>query len=371
MNIASRHFIGISIMLVSHSALASDEPRWALIGDPGNRHTTFEETSRPGFDGAEYGAVDYLYRIAVFELTVAEYFEFVEHYLPIYEKRTGMSTGFTNFTGHSISTSNGHAQFRNGVSPDQPTDMSWEYAARYINWIHHGKVDEEWAYETGVYDTSLFTPNPDGTFNHPLTHAPDARYWIPTADEWVKAAHWDPDLDNGDGGYWQYPTSSNIEPIPSLLPEDGGERNAGPLGDQSWPMGIGSFRKIQSPWGLFDTAGGMEEYTEELCTPGEPQYRMSFGSSYQYSRYGDTFSPDLLGINDFTNVATGSAGSGLRVSTTESRPADLNADGLVNYFDIAIFIRWFIDADERADFRLDRSYTNDDIRVFLGLYANP
>jgi len=51
-------------------------------------------------------------------------------------------------------------------------------------------------------------------------------------------------------------------------------------------------------------------------------------------------------------------------------PMDLNADGHVNYFDVSIFIHWFIDNDNRADFRLDGQFDIDDVRVFLGLMNN-
>ena len=39
---------------------------------------------------------------------------------------------------------------------------------------------------------------------------PGAKYWIPTADEWLKAAHYDPDkFGPGLGGYRLFPNSSD------------------------------------------------------------------------------------------------------------------------------------------------------------------
>lgn len=40
--------------------------------------------------------------------------------------------------------------------------MGWEYFARYCNWLHHGMVDEPWAYDDGAYDTTTFYQDPPG-----------------------------------------------------------------------------------------------------------------------------------------------------------------------------------------------------------------
>lgn len=44
------------------------------------------------------------------------------------------------------------------------------------------------------------------------THAEDATFWIPTRDEWYKAAYYDPGAGGPAGDYWLYPTQSNDTP---------------------------------------------------------------------------------------------------------------------------------------------------------------
>ena len=354
--------------LCSLPSLGQDAPplEFAVISDVGNRDTTFDETRQPGWGGTNVGSVDYEYAIAVREVTVGEYFEFVLAYLPYYEARTGNSLGFFPFVGTSIQSSNGSAWILPGVSPDDPADMAWEYAARYVNWLHNGKVIEAWAFDTGAYDTSTFVSNDAGEYQHQETRSPHARYWIPSADEWVKAAYWDP---NGDGRYWRYPTSSNVEPIPGLLPQDGGERNAGlTTPELRWPLPVMSFN-MTSPWGLYDTAGGVTEHSETICPPGYPELRGAYGSDHGDRHYGNPNSDDLLGASRNSDVRIGRVKFGLRLARTALAPADLNLDGFVNFFDLSRFVALFLAGSVEADLNDDLELNVFDIEIFIGLYA--
>ena len=46
----------------------------------------------------------------------------------------------------------------------------------------------------------------------PRSHSADAKVWIPTENEWLKAAYYDPTLNGGEGGYWTWATRSNDLP---------------------------------------------------------------------------------------------------------------------------------------------------------------
>ncbi len=240
---------------------------WAIIGDPGNRPTNPDEVD--GRD-LQIGAVDYVFRMSRTEVSAGDWLEFVQAYDPYY---TG-SRADTAFTGQHIEAVTFNPALPAGWRldsqrlPDFSTRMSWEYAARYCNWLHNDKRPEQEAFETGVYDTSTFTQNKDGSFNHQIDHSPEARFWIPTLDEWTKAAHWDPDKNGGEGGYWLYPTSSDDPPI-SGLPEEGGETNAGvPFTGDRAGFSLGQYPHVQSPWGLLDTSGGSAEFTSTSFSSG-------------------------------------------------------------------------------------------------------
>lgn len=211
------------------------------------------------------GSVGYEFRMAQVPVTVGQYFEFVQAYLPFYESR-GVNV---DFTGDWMSV-----DLVGNLHPPQPQWMnypatpSFEYAARFVNWLHNGKVNEAWAFEGGVYDTATFTENPDGSYNHDTTPAPGATVWMPTLDEYTKAFHYDPGK-NGDGqdGYWLYPHSSDSPPVPGL-PSEGGETDAGDPDYLFLFQDVGSYPWAASPWGLLDSSGGEREWTTSSAFPG-------------------------------------------------------------------------------------------------------
>lgn len=241
--------------------------QWAVIGDPGNRATRPEEV--PFEPELQIGAVGYEYRMAKTEVTIGQWLEFVNAYTPHY---TG-SLGDVGFTGFTIGWVVDHWEAFEPL--DHPARMSWEHAARYCNWLTNGKATTREAFERGAYDTSTFTRNPDGSYNHQLAHDPDAMFWIPTWDEWVKAAHWDPAKNGGEGGYWLYPTTSDTAPISG--PPGFGETNAGDFG---FLTPVGSYPGTQSPWGLLDTSGGVHELLESTIDPPKlRRHRLSKGTA--------------------------------------------------------------------------------------------
>ncbi len=100
--------------------------------------------------------------------------------------------------------------------------ITWRTAAVYCNWLHNGKGTNREAFLSGAYDVSTFGYiGEGGGFTDQLTRSEGATYWIPSLDEWMKAAHWDPDR-NGENqpGWWMYGSASETPfiyaPPPSL-----------------------------------------------------------------------------------------------------------------------------------------------------------
>jgi len=332
---------------------------FVTITDAGNRDTN--EFEVPLGPEVRIGGVDYEYRISTTEVTIAQYIEFVTAYFPIYKKNTGLAFGFIDFSGTYIVASGNDVSIFPGFSEHLAADMGWVYAARYVNWLHNEKINEEWAFETGVYDTSTFTVNDDGSYNHQEAHHPDVRYWMPTLDEWIKAGYWDPNKNDGEGGYWRYPNGSDIEPLPGL-PKNGGERNAG-QGDE-FPLPVLSYPNVMSPWGMFDMAGGLTEYTETV--PGtDLERRFRVGSYYGDDGYGSSSSNDIIGYTAWGSVENYLRG--FRIASKVRHPADLDRNWYVNYFDIAYFIERFIAGDLAVDLDTDGDLDADDIIRFLEL----
>ncbi len=129
---------------------------------------------------------------------------------------------------------------------EYPTNLSWRFAARFCNWLHNDQSLTQGAFESGAYDTSTFTTNPDGTINDQAVRSPGARFWIPSENEWIKATYYDPNrYGPGQDGYWLQP-AGHTEPLISGDPDQGGETSAGttlfaiPVGLYATRMSLGA-----------------------------------------------------------------------------------------------------------------------------------
>jgi len=297
---------------------------WATIDHAGNRATNDDEL--PVTPGRRYGAVDYEFQMATTEVTVGQWFEFVQAYLPI-DQANGNGTVNDGLTGSGINIRGiGVVEIREGYSPNRAADMSWEYAARYVNWLHNGKVNEEWAFETGVYDTSTFTYNADGSGNHQATRSEGATYWIPSRDEWTKAAYYDPNrYGEGQEGYWLYPNQSNTRSINNLLPEDGGEANVTRTDFDNWPLDVAQF-DTTSYFGLFDLDGGVGEFTDTVFEGGlNNNTQRYYMSNYWIDPFdpNDPFAVFFDRIDYQSSIEMNQAGNlwGLRLARAVPSPA--------------------------------------------------
>ncbi|MCC6660930.1 MAG: SUMF1/EgtB/PvdO family nonheme iron enzyme [Phycisphaerales bacterium] len=237
---------------------------FVTIGAAGNSAANQQEAPRlfPPFQQTPrlVGAVNYEYRITRMEVTVGQWFEFVQAYKPYYTGPAN-SSAFSSDWIHW----NGSNYVMNPIAGKFPANMSWRMAARYVNWLHNGKALNQAAFENGAYDTSTFTQNPNGSYNDQSVHSPGAQFWIASEDEWAKAAYYDPNrYGKGKDGYWRQP-GARQEPFVSGVPQKGGETNAGVpwiiYGNGPY-MNVDAYPDSKSPWGLLDLSGGRWEFTE-------------------------------------------------------------------------------------------------------------
>jgi formylglycine-generating enzyme required for sulfatase activity len=319
-----RTVLMLSSVLLSSCALAAggDHLRFTQqygltfseIGDPGNPDYVYERF--PGGPLDAIGGVDHRYRIATTEVSVAQWGEFVAAYAPFIGKE---------FSDNEFSGGWDFAGFNNQGVPQyetlpellpRPNAMGWRYAARYCNWLHNGKPTgpdvEQWVFETGAYDTSTFTENPDGTYNDQAARSPGARFFIPTLDEWVKAVHWDPERSEGEGDWRRYAYGDSV-PIPGQ-PDEGGQTNA-TLSDAGGPFDVGSYPEWTTPWGLLDASGGVSEWLENPTT--NRRLRFLEGT--------DTSTPSWVleereSIEWFTGTFVTVLGGGLRIAAAVPTP---------------------------------------------------
>lgn len=89
--------------------------------------------------------------------------------------------------------------------------VSWFDAARYCNWLHHGKPSGN----IDIIEDGAYTLNGTTTGSAPIKNI-NASYYLPTENQWYKAAYY---KGSGiDAGYWTYATQTNI--VPSAVLSD-------------------------------------------------------------------------------------------------------------------------------------------------------
>jgi formylglycine-generating enzyme required for sulfatase activity len=235
----------------------------------------------PGLSpGVGRGAVDHDFRIGRYEVGSDSWAAFYDAANAV-QQQTGQAIPFISQQG-GLSGSGQYGRVGN---------ISWRTAAIYCNWLCNGQAVTRDAFMNGAYDVSTFGYI-GNQFTDQLTHNPGAQFWIPTLDEWMAAAHYDPNHNDPQfGHWWQYSIARDTHPNPGLpghqavFPFTGpAEANTGFSTPDLAELNVllGAYSNIQSPWGLFDTAGEGSEWTEEpfsnISPDTPPTDRMYAGS---------------------------------------------------------------------------------------------
>ncbi len=298
--------IGASLTLASPAVAVTID--WVTVGDPGNAaDTAVMDDYTTG-----YGAVPYAYRISKYEVTNAQYAEFLNAVAVGYnyglynsEMNSSPSGGITQ-TGSAGSFS---YSVKTGFELKPVNFVSWVDAAYFANWLNNGQPvlppDDplQWGIQHGAYD--LYGPNP-------ISRNPDATIFLPSENEWYKAAYYDA----SSPGYFLWSTGSNVPTncgAPTAAPNTancGGDADGdtGPLS----PTAVGSYPGSPSSYGTFDQAGNVWEWNEGSDLDHRGVRGGSFGAGYGYTvstaRYG-SFDSDF----EFDQI-------GFRVAATIPEP---------------------------------------------------
>ncbi len=251
---------------------------FVTVGDPGN----IPFTGGPGYAGA-YGAllnvegrgsVDHTYRISRSEIASGEYLEFFNTFAPFSQEYAdvlwapGGGLRINPFASQDIPGE--IAELSPNFMPERVRqNMTWRQAAMYCNWLHNDKSTDFQDLLHGAYAIDLDAAN--GAFSDQPEHSPDARFWIPSIDEYLKAVHYDPDKNGQGPGWWDYPHSSDTAPVAGLPGEGDTIRGIENEAIQAYFDDIrvnlstfpnGLYPDTQSPWGVIDVLGGAAEWME-------------------------------------------------------------------------------------------------------------
>ena len=218
---------------------------FAEIGDPGNAADT---NARPN----PAGSVDYVYNIGKFEVSR----EMIEK---------------ANAEGNlSISLDPMDFVFGGPRAAMPATGVSWNEGARFANWLNTSQgLPAAYKFNSQPgdqdYDANanieLWTDADPGFEDaHPFRNS-QAQYFLPTIDEWHKAAYFDPVANGGVGGYWSFPTGSDTEP---RTVASGTDRNTAVYSQprQQGPADVTRAGGV-SPYGVMGMGGNAWEWNRE------------------------------------------------------------------------------------------------------------
>lgn len=230
-----------------------------VVGHPGN-----------AADTNGHGAVARPFRISRYEITTAQYVEFLNA-----KARADADGGLWNNDMDKtrsgpgprceIRRSGERGSYQHTVAADyanRPVNfVSFLDACRFCNWLHNGQGEGDT--EDGAYTLRGY----QGTDGRRIRRNPGARFFIPTDDEWYKAAYFDPEKSGGPG-YWRYPTRSNERPGRDFNSSNAANYHAGGnLLTNYFLTEVGAFSNAPSAFGTFDQGGNVYEWTEALTPP--------------------------------------------------------------------------------------------------------
>jgi formylglycine-generating enzyme required for sulfatase activity len=131
---------------------------------------------------------------------------------------------------------------------------------------------------------------------------PGARFWLPSDDEWYKAAYYQPYEDDGNpSNYWLYPTRSNETPF-SEPPPGGGHSINACCETGRMATDVGAYKWSSSYYGTFDQGGNAQEWTEEILYVTNRRLR---GGSYVYNEFYSRSTDIEFDTTDYDSDAIG------------------------------------------------------------------
>jgi sulfatase modifying factor 1 len=288
----------LAALLFALPAQAEVGIEWVTVGDPGNAC----ETQAQGC----FGSVAYEYRISKYEITVSQYTEFLNS-VAASDPNGLYNTGMVEyFHSPGITRSGSSGSFTYSMAAgreDRPLNfVSFYSALRFANWLHNGQptgIQDDSTTEDGAYTMIAedFEQNPPVE----ITRNPGATFFIPSEDEWYKAAYYDP----GSTGYFDYPAGSDTETTCAAPSPTTNTANCdGVAGDLT---DVGSYTNSPSPNGTFDQGGSTLEWNEAITDGLEDGWRCLRGSYFlgPPSRLAASWRDDWGGAPSLEFVAIG------------------------------------------------------------------
>lgn len=286
-------------------------------------------------DGLPRGSVSGAYRMGTFEVTISQYTIFLNAVATrldaangaivesLYDARMTSDANVAGISRNGQGTASAPYVYSTvGDSKKPIAYVTWFNAARFANWMHNGATKDADT-ENGAYTLNLAT---SGT----ITKNPAATWWIPSENEWFKAAYFKGGA--AAAGYWKFPTQSDSFPA-----NDSGsgtnQANFQRLGvyavtqsaaldnAENYLTAVGTFINNPSAYGTFDQGGNVDEWTDTVISTGFGDSRITRGGAWSSGGLNNDVSPvstalpsdrvNKLGFRLARAAINGGAASGL------------------------------------------------------------
>lgn len=209
------------------------------------------------------GAVDHALEIGQFEITNAQYARFLSSVaaiadpgaLYVIEMTTDADGGIDLYGAFPTAR-----YFAKAGSESLPVSfVSYWSAVRFANWVHNGQpvgVQDASSTEDGAY-----TLSPAAIAANFVVRNPGARVFLPSQDEWFKAAFYLPDSGTGLAGtYYDHPTSTDAPTVCAAPNDDDNAVNCDDVVGTA--LDVTLYRGAASPFGTRQQGGNVREWTE-------------------------------------------------------------------------------------------------------------
>lgn len=242
------------------------------------------------------GRVDYEFDMARFALTNDEWCEFLNS-VAAYSDPYGlynpdMATGVCG----GIEKRTDGFYVKDGWSRRPVVYIGYSDVMRYCNWLHFGKPKgqcelgvTEGTKRLGAYDTRR-----KGSYHRNR----NAKYFIPTDNEWCKAAYYDP-TKRGARKYWDYPCRTcDLPPNDPAMPRACNYLKDGTVLGEKGPFylaEVDAYPTSDTYFGCRQMAGNVWEWVEPV---GKGKMNLR-GGSFGYTEFGmGIWNRDEAGIDD-------------------------------------------------------------------------
>jgi len=241
------------------------------VGDAGNPADT-----------TGFGAVADVFAIGKYEVTISQYTTFLNsaasvtsdsHILNLWDARMATDSNITGISRSGAGTLASPYSYSVIGSGNRPIAyVSWFGAARFANWVNNG-ANNGASTETGAYTLNGATSGLGFTKNA------EAKWWIPSENEWYKAAYYDPSPSGpGNDDYWFYPMRSDSSPFNEIgalanqanyyAGDYSVTQNPTYSSSQNYLTDGGAYSGSASYYGTYDQGGNVIEWLEPQMLRG-------------------------------------------------------------------------------------------------------